>query len=157
MTSGWKHHSIALATSVMVFLATTGIPMPSGFEIADEDFPCRYHGCGCLSAEMCRTQCCCVKPAPTAKGCCSRPAPLANRDADAEETTDNSPSFVVTIRALECKGVAGTLVLGGIIMFPPRIEAIDLSPVACGASPTVVDNRLTSLTELQPPQPPPRA
>jgi hypothetical protein len=28
-----------------------------------EAFPCQHHGCGCSSAEACRTECCCFTPA----------------------------------------------------------------------------------------------
>ncbi|MCX5654003.1 MAG: hypothetical protein NTY65_05065 [Planctomycetota bacterium] len=29
----------------------------------DEQFPCKGHGCGCASADACRTHCCCAGPA----------------------------------------------------------------------------------------------
>lgn len=41
--------------------------------LAADDFPCRFHNCGCLSAEQCRDHCCCVSVTRNAEpaACCA--------------------------------------------------------------------------------------
>lgn len=47
----------------------------SGAAGADADFPCAGHDCGCLTAEDCRTDCCCFPVTrPAARSCCSAEA-----------------------------------------------------------------------------------
>jgi hypothetical protein len=43
-------------------LAGMGVPIPVAplVDKGDEDFPCRYHACGCADATMCRLHCCCI-------------------------------------------------------------------------------------------------
>jgi hypothetical protein len=63
--------AITLVTQVLVALAacayiaaTCRIPLPVALPVvAGEAFPCQVHQCGCVSAEACRTQCCCFTPA----------------------------------------------------------------------------------------------
>ncbi|MCB9851784.1 MAG: hypothetical protein H6819_01710 [Phycisphaerales bacterium] len=50
-------------TFVLLFVfwaGAVGLPIPQlSLPLGDASFPCRGHGCGCLDAEMCRTNCCC--------------------------------------------------------------------------------------------------
>ena len=64
---------IGILTLLGFWAASVGFPVANLPEKADEDFPCRGHRCGCLNAEMCRTHCCCQKPAAV-RTCCARKA-----------------------------------------------------------------------------------
>ena len=63
--------AITLTTQALVALAacayiaaTCRIPLPVALPVAvGEAFPCEHHQCGCVTAEACRTQCCCFSPA----------------------------------------------------------------------------------------------
>lgn len=88
----------ALIMAVGMLVVSTGIPLPAprAAEVkADEDFPCRYHNCGCLTAEQCRTLCCCFKPAEPVS-CCAA-------DVGGGAEADVRPG-VSAISALACRG-----------------------------------------------------
>lgn len=77
--------------------AMVGVPVPSASTFtttADENFPCKNHGCGCRTAEMCRTACCCFKPEPVTTSCCS---------AKPEESKPARAAF----EALKCQNIDG--------------------------------------------------
>lgn len=85
--------------------AGIGIPLPtSSFLLrkADEPFPCRYHDCGCLDAETCRTHCCCWKPAVPAC-CAAKHPPVASNDSRSADHDERHGGAI--LRALDCKGV----------------------------------------------------
>lgn len=85
--------------------ASVGFPLPALPIRGDAEFPCRDHGCGCYSAEMCRTNCCCY-PAisrPEKPSCCSQNEPAAC----AENESDADAGLIVVIGALKCRGEAG--------------------------------------------------
>lgn len=104
----------ALITLLAVFAAGTGAPMPGQFNQADEDFPCRDHACGCVNAEICRTACCCFKPAK--RTCCSAEA------KPHEDAPVKAPSGGLLIGALNCKGVTGVWVALGLLVYPPDVS-----------------------------------
>lgn len=82
-------------TASSCLIGTIGIPVIPILPIVDEEFPCRDHGCGCLSAEMCRTRCCCrksVHPSSATERPHAHPAPPHNRKAGKSCCTLNSRS-----------------------------------------------------------------
>lgn len=96
-----------------VLCASTGISLvPLRKPVAsasDEWFPCKDHGCGCISAEMCRTHCCCRKPAPTPKparkSCCAHES--ADVPAQPQETSashSSGTSWHLVIQSASCSG-----------------------------------------------------
>jgi len=133
---------------VLFVAAIVGVPAPTPLPPkADEDFPCRWHACGCMNAEMCRTHCCCFKPAATAEAahsCCHGGKDAADEPhADAAKTCDASGSkndsgsqsiewsFHPTLQSLTCKGQTLSWVTAGFIATPAgRLELSLPRPVA---------------------------
>jgi hypothetical protein len=141
--------STALATSILVLLGTTGIPLPMGLPVVDEDFPCRNHACGCLDAEMCRTKCCCFKPKVVKKPCCLRPGKPSEQDQPA------IPGLL--IGALQCKGTTGAAPGGGITFFPPPATPVLSSAQTASHFAIAARHERLSVWDAEPPSPPPRA
>ncbi len=107
----------SVLTTVTMLLAIVGFPLPQSEPKGDADFPCRDHGCGCTTALMCRTACCCVKPAkkPLANkslgGCCS-----AKKDTPAKKTG-------WAIGATGCQGLSASWSGLGLLV-PPAHEKL---------------------------------
>ena len=98
----------SLGVSIVPVIDRAGAVASAG----DADFFCAGHGCGCLTAEMCRTACCCVKPAPVAAACHDA-APTCHMtvtpqaDAapgDEADAADDAPVRGWTIRSASCAG-----------------------------------------------------
>lgn len=99
-----------LFASLGISIVPTGGRMTDFAALADADFPCAGHGCGCVTAEMCRTACCCAKPAPSAchaaASTCHSPAqpqPPASDELD-DATSGESHVRGWTIRSASCAG-----------------------------------------------------
>lgn len=143
---------------VLAYLAAT-----IGFPISDrpiktaEDFPCRDHACGCLNADMCRTQCCCFKPTPT-KSCCSK-GRRAECDDSAVCEAGEAPSDQIVglvIAPLSCQGktshwVAVSCDLG--LAFAIRVPA----PVSGSRRKIPFNDFIPVTNSILPEVPPPRA
>jgi len=132
--------------------ASIGFPMPSFVPRGDADFPCRGHNCGCDSAEMCRTNCCCF-PAFSQKkqsSCCGS----SSDDACDSGDDDVDLSLTVVIGALKCRGEAGKW-----LSLPPTLTtSLDLT---FEKTPTTelhshVVAKVPINRDLQPEPPPPR-
>jgi hypothetical protein len=121
---------LALLLTAAVWLASVGVTAirletpATGPLDAREWFPCIDHGCGCQSAEMCRTACCCrpvalpaaraqkAPPAATASSTCcassggSTPAPADRGESTlkpvrAERAHGSAP---IILRSARCSG-----------------------------------------------------
>ncbi len=145
--------SLALGLVVATVLASSGIvlvvqrphPAPA---YSDEWFPCKAHLCGCVSAEMCRTSCCCDKKeiraaATLAKGgCCSH--------HDEAQT-----SVALSIRSPGCSGgtdfqfVKASFWIVPFARFEPRLF---VNP----SRPAVLSVAIPKSESLLPDHPPPR-
>jgi hypothetical protein len=107
-----------------------GIPIPPiRTAISTEDFPCQGHQCGCMSAEQCRTSCCCVlKPKSVtrrskqvttaaavsktelsssfnrhfAKDCCSSKKETESQQQ--EDSAGSSYGWMFAFQAMKCRG-----------------------------------------------------
>ncbi len=60
----WHRLASALVTGAFYFIAACPFgpscsAVPMNKSVARADFPCALHACGCKTAEMCRTHCCC--------------------------------------------------------------------------------------------------
>jgi hypothetical protein len=57
-----RNHTAARWMSVVLYsVLTIGLPIPAGsMPVTGEIFPCMHHRCGCLSAEQCWRDCCCL-------------------------------------------------------------------------------------------------
>ncbi len=153
----------ATFASVMMLLVTTGIPLPLNLDPAksDEDFPCRYHACGCLSAAMCRTKCGCFRPRVTETKevsrttCgCAKPQAIGSTALDESASNGGRPTGLI-IGALGCQGVDSSL-MGGVLLFldRPTNSLMGLSePIAVIL---LISDRLPELHDPEPVVPPPR-
>lgn len=146
-----KHRAIqklaSLLTAVTMLLAIVGFPLPQSELLGDEHFPCRDHGCGCTSALMCKTACCCVKPVvekPKLPGsCCSAK----------KESTKQKMGWV--IGATECQGLSATWSGLGLIV-PPSPENVLYGLVQHNVSALPTDQVFHQLAGLPVEPPPPR-
>lgn len=151
----WRIRAISTITLLAFVGAGIGFPMPARLVRPDDDFPCRYHGCGCLTAEMCRTDCCCTptkKIETTKKSCCSD---KTSETCDQTEDQNVTESTTVVIGALKCKGQAGKW-----LSLPPTLNLTAfLSTIdADSGEPSFhIVRGLYSLTDIPPPSPPPRS
>lgn len=143
---------IASFTGLTFLASSIGMPVPEFSEKAAEDYPCRDHACGCRTAEMCRTHCCCFKPKPITSCCKSKKTPLK---CAVPQPRNEGRSLCLVIRALDCKGLTAFWVSLGAI-FPPLVTVVDLRPRASGDRVLPAPNDLQPLAYLQPEKPPPR-
>ncbi len=160
------------ATAIFLSLAmlslSIGIPLPRPMpQKDDEDFPCRYHACGCLTAEMCRTHCCChLKPGSQPKkvaACCQKKktetsscCKTKNKTCQkTDDTQKSSRGSEIIISALQCNGISlGLAALAPFI--PPHDELIVSLSSNVGEKIEPSYNAMFSLTDIQPVTPPPR-
>lgn len=145
---------LSSAITIMAFLlAIVGFPLPQSIPGGDEDFPCKDHGCGCTTALMCRTACCCAKPAvktkiETAKpagGCCSTK----------HDNRQKAPKSRWAIQAASCQGLSATWSGLGLIV-PPEFNPTGLILVRHIVSQLPTDHHLIPLATLLIEPPPPR-
>ncbi len=144
----------SVATTTVFLLAMVGFPLPELGPQGGEDFPCKDHGCGCTSALMCRTACCCVKqpavetnkPEPTG-GCCST-----------KKTTEKSKPQRVSwvIGAANCQGLNAIWVSLGMVALPQDGQ------IACQLARHIIrdiprDQSMHSLNTIQIDPPPPQS
>ena len=140
--------------------AATGFPVPNPPQKADEDFPCRWHTCGCLNAEMCRLHCCCHKPTPV-KTCCAKKADKAcHQDEDQQKAPKSVPSKGRPIgpmfSALTCQGLTMHWVSLTLPVSGEFLLALQRPTPTCDRSPLPIV-QLLALSSLEPDAPPPRA
>lgn len=133
--------------------AGIGFPMPATPHKAGEDFPCKYHACGCLNADMCRTNCCCFKPE---SGAPSEPESCCSTSCSDGETAAPKSRPGAVIQPLACKGVS----LHWVAVAPTtpihqRIEC--LRPTTLIGRVGIASSILPITPFLQPDTPPPRA
>ncbi|QNN23215.1 hypothetical protein HED60_13355 [Planctomycetales bacterium ZRK34] len=153
-----KRHLIrVVATGVLVAavaFASTGFHMavidPQAGQIADsgEWYPCKGHHCGCVSAEMCRTACCCgmsesePAPEPETESCCAEP--------EAPE-----PTVTMTIQSAKCHGRDLTLMLAAITWTSDRPTSAMSKPAPTGyahAPSTLFVDLVDALIDPPPPR-----
>lgn len=187
MVCSTLRHILVYGLILAVWMSSSGLSVVA-VQVAGEagrvmgvgggDFPCAGRGCGCVSAQMCQTQCCCrsprTKPAPAPESkptsCCpltamqTTPA-LCPADQPEDSPTDPSTDhlhnqeqqtgFRVVIRSPECAGlVAWLMAKGATIHLPSPPVALTLWPLVAqlavewGGEPTSL--------RLTPEPPPPR-
>ena len=117
MLSRLKRRCLPFLLAGAILFASVGlspvwapVPQPvAGPTDSGEWFPCKDHHCGCLNAEMCRTQCCChltwpsAEPVPPKKPCCSHKQSEPERPIAADASP---PASGVTL-AMQSAGCAG--------------------------------------------------
>ena len=140
----------SILTTVTMLLAIVGFPLPQSGPMGDADFPCRDHGCGCTTALMCRTACCCAKPAvkpaltktKSAGGCCSTK----------NDTPKKKTGWV--IGATECQGLSANWSGLGLLVPPVQEELLNGMAKVVYALPS--DHRIPPENDLHIEPPPPR-
>ena len=145
-------------TLIAFLAAIVGLPVPRIIKKSDEDFPCRYHACGCIDAEMCRTNCCCFKPESTVSSCCRN----VRRDSECQKATKKSrdtgeeQAVTLTLEALKCKGLMAVWSNLGILYYSCVRTTIVTENIFFDDR-VVLHDHLTPLCYLEPAPPPPRA
>lgn len=141
----------------MFLTATIGLPGGTIFAPAgSEDFPCRGHGCGCVSAEMCRTNCCCVKkvaPTKTGKSCCR--TKLARSDSEPGLTTPEKPASAANLTPIQCKGQSVHWVALSVPVHESQLSHL-LPPLEQQGLISATYDDMIAQTDRQPTIPPPR-
>ena len=167
-----------VVTCAAYVLASTGVPIPEFVKKGHEDFPCRYHSCGCLNAEMCRTHCACFKHRDTAHdriltrkagvalrphSCCSRQRPRrripnATRRSRLERRSapPDTNSGVAILTPLGCRALTTYWVVLGWSPLPTAV-ARGFSVPDPGHEFVSMMNALSPQASCTPPLPPPRA
>ncbi|MCG8406301.1 MAG: hypothetical protein MI923_13975 [Phycisphaerales bacterium] len=135
--------------------ATIGLPVPRLVDKADEDFPCRYHACGCLDARMCRTNCCCFKPVKAASSCCQSVCRDSEREKTGEDSPDGGLTVTLSIDALKCKGLTAVRANLGMLYCSTAYPAV-ISELTVSDDTAVLHEHVRPLCSLEPPLPPPR-
>lgn len=143
---------ITAALCLPAFLAVgVGLPVPGFQPGSAEQFPCVHHHCGCRTAAICRTHCCCFKPV-TPRCCATRDT--ADREDPAARSGDRR-SIDIVMNALDCQGVSAMqMVLTP--MFPPPDVSDALRSHAPGRRVVVAPSDPLPMSALSPPTPPPR-
>lgn len=148
---------IISAILVPAFLAATiGFPIPEWPAKSGKDFPCKDHACGCFNAEMCRTQCCCFKPAAE-KSCCTKSEDDRKAEVGCDEGEASANRLAGTVIApLTCKGATSHWIA---VSFSFGLRSIEVIPTPspgkeCKAP---VGDRVPPDATLLPDVPPPRA
>lgn len=174
-------HFVSVLTICCYVAATVNVPLPAPSASAELDFPCQFHGCGCVDAVMCRTQCCCIKPVQPVKrvaSCCNKakkplpgcPLPTAATQVAASPTiSPNTPPESEpqqprpaqqtggwTIGAMKCRGLMPTFAaIGPVAPIEPGRLAL-LEPIMHVVAIMLV-TAIISQYALDPPAPPPRS
>lgn len=156
-----------LILTILVASMGLGIAAPdrdAGNVASGEWFPCRNHGCGCVSAEMCRNHCCCFKPekpkpAPPTKPprpCCATqeveqtPKPKQPQ----EQNTDANDGVMMVIRSAACHGRDLTLVfVVPTWTFEASVRDMDMPPVIFQLSPYCPIFADLTTIDIDPPPP----
>ena len=100
-----------------ILFASTGITpvwvppveQPAVTSDSDEGFFCKDHQCGCQTAEMCRTHCCCrgtvaaSSPQPAARSCCADQKAGTDKPV-VSTTTPETAGLRLVIQSAECAG-----------------------------------------------------
>lgn len=147
-------HIPVFALIVAMVVASSGVVLVARLPSlprsrTDEWFACKDHLCGCISAEMCRTNCCCDKLA-------IRPVAEHAKGSCCEHDDEKQVEVSVAIHSAGCSGVAdfefvkAAFWIIPIARFEPRLF---LSPSRPVEAPAVFPESLT----LLPDPPPPRA
>jgi hypothetical protein len=148
--------------------AVTGIPVPMPRPVpalSDEDFPCRNHACGCLSAAMCRTACCCEKsvavvvreptPEPEHSCCQAKTSEAEPPPKNASEPT--APEGVPVLTALSCQGIWMVTLTAAPVLSPVDNQVVIAGPTSLAGELLTALETLPPGTCLDVPVPPPRA
>lgn len=164
---------------VAVWLSSSGLSLVA-VGVSDElvaataaataDFPCAGHHCGCVSAEMCRSHCCCFpsqsepepEPEPQAPSCHlpapNQPEPTGDSDAPEDEKQDDEKQesqYRLVIRSAECAGRTAWLLANPLYIPMESRPALELKwPLT--AVLTLAANRTPASSSLSPEPPPPR-
>ena len=101
----YKTMACLLAASILpASLGLNAVPRPAPPGSSDEDdYPCKGHACGCITAAICRTDCCCQPKAPSCCGTSSHARPAVAMQGPATGKPAR-PSAELTLRAPGCWG-----------------------------------------------------
>lgn len=171
----WVRHLVSLLTIGCYLLATVNVPLPALSALEDSDFPCRDHGCGCLDAVMCRTRCCCIKPAKPVVKCCKKgkkelagcPLPVGKslvsastslkspQDAPSQPPRPGQRTAGWIIGTMKCQGAMPTFAaVGPVAPIEPELQARLAPSPKYDATCTVA--LIKPQNSLSPSAPPPR-
>jgi len=142
---------IAFISSIAMLVAFIGYPEPErSARLAgeDEDYPCKHHRCGCLTAEMCRTHCCCFPHVPK----CCHASSKTHRITPSEPRPLTGVGLV--IKSLSCSGAAWNWSALVIDVIGPAMECLQFLPqiTELVRIPEISIDQIT----LEPSIPPPR-
>jgi hypothetical protein len=130
---------------------------PAGVHESDEWFSCKGHGCGCTSAEICRTSCCCrrpIAPPESAKSYCPGEATEAGRKRTKASAAD-ATGVKLVIRSPSCAGRSAFWVLT--FACPPvRLDRFVFHLRVSPERPDAHELVIRDLFTLTPDPPPPR-
>lgn len=157
MAGGRIFPIIAWVNCVTILLVTTGIPLPAGHAKTDEEFPCRNHGCGCRSAEMCRKHCCCFKHKSAHKSPHGCPMGKHATADDRNKREQSRTSGGLIISALECKGLAIGLFTARITLFLDAHVALRLMHLPDAGKQDALRETSVSQSTVEPLDSPPRS
>lgn len=160
-------HSLILA----IWMSASGLSLVAvhvsgelGFATvaAIADFPCAGRGCGCVSAEMCNTRCCCRPKKPEPAPCCPskavKPESTAHPSSQLKNQHDEGSKTLglhLTIQSPECAGLAAWLLaMGANVHLPSPPAALMLRPTVLRVRPE--PNEAWVSREFAPDPPPPR-
>lgn len=186
MTRRWfpicLHRASVAVLAGAVLFASLGLRMvpttsPIGRAESDEWYPCKDHHCGCVSALMCQTHCCCFPaskltdnrsecasafPADKAtqhdasesqpRSCC-----VAKRDASPPECSSdsNASSYSLVVQSPACSGESSKITASSQFWIAPVIANLEFTS-APGFKPWSVLKDSPSSADLTPDPPPPR-
>jgi len=134
---------------VIFWAGAVGLPVPQiGMSLGDEDFPCRGHNCGCLDAEMCRTNCCCF---PEFSAAAKAKTTETHSCCSAKKAKDEPVGCVM--KALGCRGVDSL-----VVHLPPLDYFRELRLFERARRLGVIFHAedIAHFTDLEPVTPPPR-
>jgi hypothetical protein len=150
------------STGLSLFMECTHLASSARYEGGEGDegneewYPCKDHGCGCISAQMCRTNCCCEKDEPEQvvvekaaeeDSCCA---------ADEAQVTDSGGDEAVRIvlQSPRCSGRdPSRMLVVPVWLHEPIADVIALSPTVFVC---VAVHRDPGSLSMEPEPPPPR-
>jgi len=146
----------ALIVALVFCAVEIGVPIPHFTLPADEDYPCRHHACGCLTAEICRTSCCCF-PTKTVSSCCSSTQGNPDECDEAADTPAEEERGVdILVNALTCQGANSFWIHLGVDLSPPS-KITGVVPYVSGERFVLPGESTPKGFDLEPEPPPPRA
>lgn len=117
---------------------------------SEEWYPCKGHACGCISAEVCLTNCCCRKPSGVHRG-----STVYEDLAVGTVPSNGRPSFRLVIQSASCAGRDACLTLKPVVCIVEPLRVLVVSDLVVHYKPVEPSSIYISRT-VSPDSPPPR-